>query len=256
MKSTLRKEKAVSGICRKSFTLIELLVVIAIIAILAGMLLPALSRAREMARGIACTSNMKQIGMTVHLYVGDYKDYLPLRDHDVSVGTGTYKQSWSAPLSLYIDPRIKYHTEGYRILPRFPKIFECPTFRSTCDKLRHTEAESKLQYSHHVQYGAQSTVMVKLNATTKRGTKINSKKAVRPSIVVTVTDVNPNGTSQHDSVTGGTATLAQYLAHSGSVPRIAHAQNVNVLFLEGSVRGINFRTLSNQAATFVWDIKE
>lgn len=102
----------------KAFTLIELLVVIAVIAVLMGILMPALQRAREQGKRTMCLNNLRQIGMAMHLYAEDYDRKVP-----------RYGGTWPFLLVKYIDDANKEgltrsNAEGFGEV----KVYQCPSF--------------------------------------------------------------------------------------------------------------------------------
>src|SRR5438045_6233157 len=101
MNKPMRNANSRGGV---GFTLVELLVVIAVIAILAALLLPALAKAKASAQCAACKSNLRQLGIALTMYVGEYQKYPgPIMYEDGStfdfVGPGT---GWSGPLNAYL----------------------------------------------------------------------------------------------------------------------------------------------------------
>ncbi len=112
----------------KKFTLVELLVVIAIIGLLAGMLLPALTNAREKGRMTSCASNLKQLGLANHLYASDYKSFAPGRSGGYYTGQhwigwrANSNDPWDYSKGLFVD-----------YIGKTGRIKDCPSMHDKVD---------------------------------------------------------------------------------------------------------------------------
>jgi prepilin-type N-terminal cleavage/methylation domain-containing protein/prepilin-type processing-associated H-X9-DG protein len=134
MKSTVASKSKTKG-----FTLIELLVVIAIIAVLAALLLPALSKAKQQGQKVECISNLRQMQLAWQLYADDRDGWLPQNDFGQSAGRFDFKYSWTAGWLDYTDNNPD-NTNSWIMLnnpfgtigqyTQNPGIYKCPSDKS------------------------------------------------------------------------------------------------------------------------------
>jgi len=104
------------GYRHKGFTLIELLVVIAIIALLMGILMPALSKARKQGRDVYCLNNLRQLGVAVQMYTEEYDDFIPR-------ALDNQQARWILVFTPFLGEQYR-KIEDYRKV----EIYQCPSF--------------------------------------------------------------------------------------------------------------------------------
>ena len=201
-------KRSFSSLPAAHFTLIELLVVIAIIAILAAMLLPALQQARNSAQGAACRNNLKQIGIALDSYCGDFNDFYPNRYPNVVNGMAKYVEGLLVQLK-YLPGTTISPANNKESLTAWSGVIGCPLQR-----LAHNWGLKDRTYGFNdavFRYDTSQYLNVKRNQITNR-------------ICGLVMDGNWTGTSFSGEVKS-----------SGKQPEHIHKGNFNVLYANGSV---------------------
>jgi prepilin-type N-terminal cleavage/methylation domain-containing protein/prepilin-type processing-associated H-X9-DG protein len=149
---------------RPAFTLIELLVVIAIIAILAAILFPVFAQAREKSRQATCTSNMKQMGLALLMYAGDYDETLPWSYNDraeVPIATWyqlcePYVKSGADRSSTGVYKSVTFYkcpSYDNSVIPMAPGDPSPPAFTRPLDPAKSYTANGNLMPSHSGTFG-------------------------------------------------------------------------------------------------------
>ncbi|MFO0974478.1 MAG: prepilin-type N-terminal cleavage/methylation domain-containing protein, partial [Phycisphaerae bacterium] len=112
----------------RAFSLLELLVVVAIVALLVGMIAPALGAARVRGRGAVCLSNLRQLGVGMAMYANDFGDRcLPLAYWATEeIGTGPVVYWWGTNESGQVDHTRGFMTPYLQVPPAERSVYECP----------------------------------------------------------------------------------------------------------------------------------
>ena len=218
---------------KKRFTLIELLVVIAIIAVLAGMLLPALGKTKQTARNTICVSNARQIGTLMQMYFDDNDSWTPQARHLV----GSVNQTWAYDLMVTMGETPKLASTSCLLYGPVSEVFRCP--EDKCLKKKITS---------HLGYGIYSRL-------TKGGAynqeAVASKKITTPTrrLLVACHSEVVNGVDPTDHYTVKENTLAAVTAASNnSTPGVRkHGGKAPVLFFAGNVSSLTALQLSDRS---------
>ena len=215
----------------KSFTLIELLVVIAIIAILAAMLLPALSKAREKARSISCTSNLKQIALGDNLYCDDNNDYLTQ-----AMTQPTHTIDGVVP-SMKAFPWLLHPYIGDA------KVFECPSSTISNMKNTYTLAGSTTSVEINPQYKANFVVHPYSASIIKR------LIIKRPTQQVTYLEAGPTWSWGSNSITESGESTTECNS-SARFDKFLHGGGANYPMLDGHVEPLKRNQIVTQASSY------